>query len=126
MTVRPANAGKGKCRRTVLRNAAIAVAFTALLLGQSTGRPDATAPAAAPSPWTNYNAGVQAYAWHDYADARQRWQDLSSNPCHAACDARCGFSWATWNSVSANRSKRTRRSRRPSSGGGVARIIASC
>jgi hypothetical protein len=80
MTVRPANAKMGKRRRTVLRNAAIAVAFTGLLLGQITGRADATAPAAAPSPWTNYNEGVQAYARHDYADALQRWQDLSLEP----------------------------------------------
>jgi tetratricopeptide (TPR) repeat protein len=34
------------------------------------------APAAA-SPWSVYNAGVEAYAGQDYAAALERWQDLS-------------------------------------------------
>ncbi len=38
------------------------------------------AAAAAPSPWTNYNAAVLAYSRKDYAEALQRWQDLSLQP----------------------------------------------
>ena len=80
MTVLPTKEEKGTARRAATRPGALAVAFAALLLGQVAGRADADAPAAAPSPWTNYNEGVLAYARRDYTAARQRWQDLSLEP----------------------------------------------
>jgi hypothetical protein len=80
MTVRPANAEMEPRRCRAVRKGVLALAFAALLLGQTPGHADAGVPSAATLPWTNYNAGVQAYARHDYADALRRWQDLSLEP----------------------------------------------
>ncbi len=47
------------------------------LLLLAVGRESAFAAGAGPDAWTAYNAGVAAYAGHDFTNALQRWEDLS-------------------------------------------------